>query len=86
MRLARKLGWSALASSVVLLAGAIGSLVTGSQSGNGSGIPVSSHATAAWVLGSLAVVFLVHSLALFAWASEQLYAPAERRVPATGSD
>jgi hypothetical protein len=82
MELARKLACASLASSSVLAVAAIVSNATGGQLFDGSGQQVNSHASATWVLGGLAVVFLIHSLFLFSWANEQLWAtrrPDERR-------
>jgi hypothetical protein len=78
MELARKLSWASLASSLVLAVAAIVSNATGIQLDDGSGQQVNSHASGTWVLGALAVVFLIHSLFLFSWANEQLWATRPR--------
>ena len=74
MQLARNLAWSTLASAVLLLVAAFGSNATGVELVDQGGMEANSHAASTWVLGALAVVFLVNSLALFAWANAQKYA------------
>ena len=76
MVLARKMAWSALGSSAVLLVAAFVCLITGPKVQDSTGTLVNSHASGTWVLGALAVVFFVHAIALFSWASEELYGPA----------
>ena len=78
MELARKLAWASLASSAVLIAAAIASLATGVHLSAGTPDDVNSHASAAWVLGALSLVFLIHSLVLFSWANEQLWSTRRR--------
>jgi hypothetical protein len=79
MELARKLAWASLASSVLLIAAALASNATGVHLFGGTPDEMNSHAPATWVLGSFGLVFLIHSLALFAWANEQLRPSRERR-------
>ena len=74
MQLARNLAWSTLLSAVLLVVAAFASNATGAQLVDQGGTEVNSHAASTWVLGALAVVFLVNSLALFAWANAQKYA------------
>jgi hypothetical protein len=74
MQLARNLAWSTLMSAALLLAAAFGSNATGAHLVDQGGTQVNSHAASTWVLGALAAVFLVNSLALFAWANAQKYA------------
>ena len=62
MELARKLAW--------------GSNPTGVHVLDGSGDEVNSHASATWVLVTFGLVFLLHSLALFSWVSEQKHGVA----------
>jgi thiosulfate reductase cytochrome b subunit len=82
MELARRLAWAALGSSVLLIAAAIASNATGVHLVDvNTGGEVNSHATATWVLGTFALVFLLHAVVLFAWANEQLWPvrPRDRR-------
>jgi hypothetical protein len=74
MELAHRLGWAALVSGVVLIVAAIGSLATGADLASPDGADVNSLAAAAWILGSLGVVFLIHAFVLFAWSNQQLWA------------
>jgi hypothetical protein len=71
MALARKLAWASLASAALLAVAAYACNATGVQLENSTGGDVNSHAPATWVLGSLGLVFLLHSLVLFAWANQQ---------------